>query len=192
MNNQYSPSYNKLIEYALKIISRKRYTDREMREKLGSFIGKRKILFAKLEEGEASVEISAEMENSDELKSAMIPERRTELIEQVMDRLKELRYIDDQRYAEDYVAQRVKLRPRGRFLLKRELRSKGINEEVVDKVIQDAGVDEFEMAMRLLEKRKKQWEDLPFNKRKNKSFQYLAARGINKDAIYRAVESCYN
>ena len=157
-------NYNRLIEYALKLVSGKRYTCKEMHEKLKKFCKKHREKFDEGADGEFCEEA---------------------LVNRVMDRLEELRYLDDKSFVRDYVAQRVKLRPRGKFLIERELKIKGIDVEIQD-------IDEEEMAKALLEKKKRAWGRYSFMQQKNKAFMFLRGKGFKNDAIYKAVDDHYN
>ncbi|MFA5821427.1 MAG: RecX family transcriptional regulator, partial [Candidatus Gracilibacteria bacterium] len=53
-------------------------------------------------------------------------------------------------------------------------------------------IDEYEMAMDVLERAQKKWAKLSTQEQKNKAYRYLAARGFNGDAIYKATFTCYN
>lgn len=55
---------------------------------------------------------------------------------QVVDRLKQWGYLDDQVYVENYI--RSKIKPSGRSLLKHELQLKGVEKDLVD-----AGLEKF-------------------------------------------------
>jgi SOS response regulatory protein OraA/RecX len=173
MNNE---AYQKLLEYALKILSKKRYTEGKMREKLEQF-------FKKLEK-------KAE-EESDGLFSGLTVEEKDKIFDEVFDRLRELKYLDDAAFAKDYIHDRVAFKPRGKFLLKRELRLKGLDGEIIDSALRDADIDESKMAAELLEKYSKKLEKLSGHARKAKAYQLLAARGFNPDSIYKAIASCY-
>jgi SOS response regulatory protein OraA/RecX len=62
-------------------------------------------------------------------------ERRAEdeeIISSVMARLRELRYLDDARYAADYARQRAHSRRRGRFRITRELRGRGVCDRFIE------------------------------------------------------------
>jgi regulatory protein len=154
------PAYDKLMRYALMILSKKRYTTFEMENKLKQFAKKRKF---------------------DEA-----------LIVRVMERLRELDYLDDAQYAKDYVSDRLKFRPKGKFLLNKELRMKGISKEFIDKAFDEADIDEFEVALQALSKKLNQWSKYPVEKQRNKAYQYLSSRGFKGDAIYKVIDCCYN
>jgi len=157
-------SYEKLITYALKIISKKRYTISEIDQRLRKMI----------------VKYELDVGNDDEI------------INRVIDRLKELKYLDDGKYIQDYISDRVTFRPRGRYLIKVELKKKGIPKEILENAFQDTDIDEESMILELLRKRMSKWTNLPVFKQKIKAYQYLSSRGFEKDNIYKALTRCYN
>ncbi len=59
------------------------------------------------------------------------------VIESTLERLRRLRYLDDRNYAEAFVRDRSRFRPKGRSALADELRRKGIQEEVIRRVLDD-------------------------------------------------------
>ena len=54
------------------------------------------------------------------------------LIEKVINRLFELRYLNDQEYCNDFINSRIKFKPRGKYLLKKELILKGLNKDLIE------------------------------------------------------------
>lgn len=160
-------NYERLMQYAFHILSRKRYTVKEMRQKLAEYLRKRKKL----------------IENNG-LEGA-------KLVNEGVLRLSELGYLNDQSYTRDYLAQRVKLRPRGKMVLKRELAMKGIDEAIIEKGLEECEIDEFEMAKAVLLKKTKAWSKYDARKQKSKAYAFLASKGFERDAIYRVMESCY-
>lgn len=165
-------TYEKLLQYSLRIIAKKRYTGFEMCGKLEKFL-KRVV------------------SDDDEKKDGM-SNTDNYLTEKVIARLEELKYLDDEQYARDYITTRLKLRPRGQFLLSRELKLKGINPEITTKILNEQNINESEIAINALEKRMRQWKILPNLKQREKAFRFLSARGFAQDAIYKAINSCYH
>ncbi len=153
--------YQKLLEYALRIGSKKRYTVHEMQVKLEQFFKKRKFT-------------------------------EEEMMGQVVERLTELEYLGDESFVRDFVSQRLKLKPKGQFMLKRELTQKGIKKELCEEVLEEIEIDEDAVALELLEKVMGRWEKLPVQKGKEKAYRYLASRGFRRDSIYKSLEQCYN
>ena len=153
-------NYEKLMSYALRILSNKRYTHAEMLNKLGAFSKKRGLADAE--------------------------------IEPVIQRLFELKYLDDKKYAEDFILSKLRMKPAGKFFLKGKLRLKGINAEIIDSALSDADLDEFNLAIEALGAGKRRWGKYPLRKQREKAFRFLASRGFASDAIYKAIEKCYD
>lgn len=69
-----------------------------------------------------------------------------ELIEVALERLVEMRYLDDASFAEAWVESRDRARPRGESALRRELAQKGIERELVGRVLDERRQPEGEVA----------------------------------------------
>jgi regulatory protein len=162
----------RLKNYALRLIVKKRYTVSEMTKKLERFVKKHK-----LENNEGSEEGDSHPHSN---------------IEKVLDRLFELNYLNDKAFARDYIMDRVRFRPRGKFLLRRELFLKGIDKEIVENIINETEIDEAKMAEELIVRQSKRLEKLPPQKCREKIYRYLASRGFSQDSIYKTIESYYN
>ena len=113
------------------------------------------------------------------------------LVAEVIDKLIEHRYLDDEKYAPNYAESRVRLKPRGIFLIKRELKMKGIKDNLVEKIISEMEISEDDMAKSLLDKKVTIWERLEPRKRKERAYRYLTSRGFKMETVYKAVNSGY-
>lgn len=60
----------------------------------------------------------------------------------VMDRLKDEGLINDHRFADDWIDNRVTFRPRSQIQLQAELRRKGLQEDVIQNALQNAELDD--------------------------------------------------
>lgn len=156
-----STSYEKIIRYAFNLVSKKRYTEFEMRKKLTQYSKKRDGI----DDGDIEVSIK---------------------------RLIELKYLDDKQFVVDYASDRAKFKPRGINLIKRELRMKGVDKELIDNGMSEVAIDEKSVAIAALSSKMKRWQSHDYPKQRLKAYQFLYSRGFNRDAIYRAVESCYD
>lgn len=112
--------------------------------------------------------------------------------EMVLERLKELEYLNDEKFADDYLADRSRFRPRGKMLLERELVQKGVASETVKKALAGLKFDEYQAALDSLLKRNYRWEKKSLIQQKAKAYQFLYSRGFARDDIYKAIEYCYN
>jgi len=79
-----------------------------------------------------------------------------------LDRLEAVGLVDDRAYAEGFIRRRIRLRPRGAFLLEQELLRRGIAGPVVTQVLVEAlaGRDELALARAALAKRAAAWHRL--------------------------------
>ena len=78
-------------------------------------------------------------------------------LEKVIDILKELKYIDDKRYAEMYIEDSLNIKRLSRFELKNKLREKGVNTQdiydVFQKFEEELRSKEIENAINILKKK---------------------------------------
>lgn len=97
-------------------------------------------------------------------------------IEAIADRLERAGLLDDQAFAQFWVENRERFRPRGPRALRYELRGKGISEAIIDEVL--ATVDATDSAYRAAAKKSHQWRHLEPLDFTNKMVAYLARRGF--------------
>lgn len=115
------------------------------------------------------------------------------LVEDVVTRLVEVGYLDDETFARTWVESRDRARPRGEIALRRELAQKGVSRDVVDDVLgerQDAAQDgdpNIAAATALLERKRSALEREPDErKRRQKAYALLARNGFDPETC-RAV-----
>lgn len=145
--------YDALLQYSLRLIARKRYTEAELAKKL-----RLKKIGSKKDK------------------------------EKVLNRLKELKYIDDKVFAKDYISTRIAINPRGKYMLKVELQRKGVNRSIVNDAVDNAEIDEEKLARRVVKKKQKRYQGLDKYKRKEKIMRLLASRGFKIDTIYKVLD----
>lgn len=120
------------------------------------------------------------------------PEVEVGIINEVINRLIELKYLDDSEFVKDYVLSRIQFKPRGISLIKQELRGKGVDVNIVESEFKNLNYDESKACRDLIEKKNRLWDKHPIMKRKQKAFQFLAGKGFSKEAIYTTLKSCYS
>lgn len=103
-------------------------------------------------------------------------------------KLKHLELIDDEKFAIWWVEQRQNFRPKPKRILAVELRSKGVEKEIVERVLGEEKVDEVKMAKELIEKKKYKWEHLETSEAKQKICQYLLGKGFSWDVIEKVTQ----
>jgi len=110
--------------------------------------------------------------------------------EKVIARLKELNYLNDKEFANDYIEMRGKYNPRGKKLLELELKIKGIDKTIIKNALNEANIDSIAAAHEVIKRKQKSLEKLPKEKRKAKIFYMLAARGFDLETIYKVAKEC--
>ena len=108
------------------------------------------------------------------------------VISQIITRLKQQSFLDDEEFAEWWVKARTSSQPKGPYLIKRELTGKGIDKEIIEKAISKIK-NQTELGRNVIEKKIKTWEKLTNLELKNKIYQHLARRGFDSAAIKEVI-----
>lgn len=130
----------------------------------------------------------SEKEVRDYLTRKNIP---TEILEQVIIRLKEKRFLDDDAFARSWVLSRARLKPKGKALLKIELRQKGIAEDSIANVLEDVQEeipDELEQAKQLITKRMERMQGKSRQEIYQKVGGFLTRRGFGWEIVKKAID----
>lgn len=116
------------------------------------------------------------------------------LIEQVLERLIEMGYLDDEAFAQAWIESRDRARPRGEVALRRELALKGVSQETVVALLtqrsEAAATNEgpdFAAAVRLLERRRSALAREPdARRRRQKAYALLSRNGFDPETCREA------
>ena len=114
-----------------------------------------------------------------------------DVIDEVIKELFEYKYLNDEEFAEAYINDRINFNPRGSFLVKKELREKGIAENIVDQKIKELFPEKKEMELAREAAKKKMGtlnKDLERNKVYQKVGSYLQAKGYASYIIREVLE----
>ncbi|MDT8069312.1 MAG: regulatory protein RecX [Terriglobia bacterium] len=112
-----------------------------------------------------------------------------ELIEKVIERLKQLRYLNDTQYATSYSQYRQENEKFGRMRVVQDLKAKGVHSDVIDKTVAAAysGVNEEKLARDFLQKKRaKKPRD---QKESARLFRMLVRAGFSSRAIFKVLKS---
>ncbi len=96
------------------------------------------------------------------------------LIEHVIARLKEEKLVDDLDFAQNWLDNRQRFRPRSQSLMKLELRQKGVAEPEIEQALQFSNLDDFELALnagRKLSRRYHKLDKFEFNRKLGAALQ---------------------
>jgi regulatory protein len=116
-------------------------------------------------------------------------ERRAEekdLVPPVIARLRELNYLNDEKFAFDYAAQHAKLRRQGRFRITRELRQRGVPDRYIDDALAKvfAETDESALLRTRVERRLARLRGAPLDQKKTASiYRSLLGAGFSSELI---------
>lgn len=112
-----------------------------------------------------------------------------EAVDAAVARMQELRYLDDEAFAERWVESRQASRPRSERMLKRELAQKGVDKETIERTVEEAGVDEYGDALALGRKKFESVRHEERDVRYRRVSGFLGRRGYGYDIIRRVMET---
>jgi regulatory protein len=107
------------------------------------------------------------------------------LIEKVIIEFINRAWLDDTQFATQWTESRLRSKPRGIALIRRELFQKGIEKEIISEILAKYtdSEAEFDRAVTALKKKKNYTTEPDLVKRKRKIYAYLARRGFNHETI---------
>lgn len=111
-----------------------------------------------------------------------------EAVDAAIARMRELRYLDDEAFAERWVESRQSSRPRSERMLKRELAQKGVDKETIERAVEEAGVDEYGDALELARKKYESVRNEDRDVRYRRISGFLGRRGYGYDIIRQVME----
>lgn len=121
-------------------------------------------------------------------------ERRAEdkdVVKSVLNRLKHLEYLDDARYARQFVRLHTELRKQGAFRIARDLRARGVPDRHIESALAERSPDSSESALvrERLERRIKSLRS-PLDERRVASlYRSLLRAGFSADTIRRELSA---
>ncbi|MFN4218450.1 MAG: regulatory protein RecX [Candidatus Bipolaricaulia bacterium] len=111
-----------------------------------------------------------------------------EIIESVLEQAAHAGIVDDAKFAQLWVEDRLARRPRSRRMLERELRAKGIAPEHIQQAIARAGLDEEALARQLVAERLPRLRLLDEQTRLRRLVGFLRRRGFSERVIRQALQ----
>jgi regulatory protein len=108
------------------------------------------------------------------------------ILENVITKLKEYQYIDDEKYAELFISSRLRTRPRGKDILVMELISKGVAKDIAEKVVNLEVEDEYTLLKELYTKK---FKDEKMTEDDRKKIDFLRRKGFSWDLIEKYINN---
>jgi regulatory protein len=100
--------------------------------------------------------------------------------------LKQNGYLDDDRYAEAFVSDRVRFKPRSRYMISQELYAKGISSETANRVMNSMEIDDKDLLDAVYSKK---YKSEPLYQNETKKINFLRSKGFNWDVISTIVQN---
>ncbi len=113
------------------------------------------------------------------------------VVERVVARLKELRYLDDAAFAQRWVETRQRTSPRGAALLQRELLQHGIADHVAEQAVASAAGDSYAQASRAAAPRLARLARADFETFARRLGGFLTRRGFPASVVYAVVRDLW-
>ena len=132
-----------------------------------------------------------EVRNKLKIKSEKLKiEDSTAIIDRVIQKLKEYKFLDDVEFAKKWIESRLRFRPRSLRLIKIELKRKGIDPETIDKMINDEGlmINDLENAKKLIQKKLERFKSSSKEEIYQKLGRFLASKGFDWDTIKKSID----
>ena len=102
-------------------------------------------------------------------------------VEQVLDRLIEKKYINDEKFARFWIENRNQRKGSSIKKLKSELFSKGVSSEIIEQILENSKRNDSEEIQKIIAKKAKKYSD------EKKLVAYLARQGFSYDEIKKAL-----
>ncbi len=110
-------------------------------------------------------------------------------IDKTIQRLLKEHLLDDKIFADMFVENRERFRPRSKFALSFELKQKGIEQDIIDDAVKD--IDELKSAWSAVKPKLSLWQNFDSTKFRKKIFNYLKNRGFSYDISDVTCEKCF-
>ena len=110
-------------------------------------------------------------------------------VEETLERLRNLGYVDDGAFARFWAETRQTARPRSQRLLASELRRRGVAQEIADEATADISDDDA--AYRAASRRLRALRDLEYPRFRERLGRFLSSRGFSYDVSRRTIERCW-
>ncbi len=135
--------------------------------------------------------LSFRVRSEKEIKDKLIEkEFHPKIIEKTILKLKKVGQINDKEFALTWIKDRCAVKPSGKYLITRELKQKGVSQEIIDKVLKKMLPEdkEFKQAIKLAQKKEKVYKSLPRLEFNKKISAVLARRGFSWEMIKKTID----
>lgn len=104
------------------------------------------------------------------------------IFDEILMKLKKYNYIDDLRYATQFISDRMRSRPRSKSILQSELIAKGIGHETAKQAILESDGSDEDLLFKLYNKK---YKEQPLDLKDNKKVNFMRRKGFHWDEIVK-------
>lgn len=108
-------------------------------------------------------------------------------VDKVIKKLKEQDLINDEKFIELFINDRLALKPKGKKLLIKELRQKGVVDYLIETYFIKNKINEEELALKILSQRWSRLKNLEEKKRFEKATRFLLSRGFDYETTKKTI-----
>lgn len=109
------------------------------------------------------------------------------LHKKLINKLKNLSILNDKKFSEWWVEQRIQFKSKSKREIIYELRQKGIKRAIIEKTISKMAINDLKAAQELFEKNRDRWEKLGKAGVRKKAWEYLARKGFSWDVVKKVI-----
>lgn len=123
--------------------------------------------------------------------SVKTSEGQEKLIESIIKKLKDYKFIDDTAFAKFWIEQRTKFKHKPFRVIEYELKQKGIDKGLIEEVMasfDDKNTFDLENAKKLAEKKLDFYRNLDAAKRNEKTVNYLLRKGFSYEIVKKVLK----
>ncbi len=118
---------------------------------------------------------------------------KKEIREKTIDRLKELGYLNDRKFAQEFIERCLLRKAAGKYLLAKKLQEKGVRKEIVEESLEKVYPEkEEDLAEKAGEKFLSRLSSLPLEKKKSRLFSFLSRRGFPSEMCVQTTQKLVN
>ncbi len=119
---------------------------------------------------------------------------KKEIIQQVIADLNQRAILNDRRFAELFVKDRLKIKPVGPKKLEIELLKRGVTYDLINKALEPATEPETQkkIALHLAQKKLRTLSSLERKQQKQKLYSFLMSKGFESEIITEVIQSIFN
>jgi regulatory protein len=125
------------------------------------------------------------------MKKMVVPSE--DILEEVINRLKKLKFVDDAQFAKSWVRSRIEYKPKSLTIIKLELRQRGISQDLIEEAVAEIpeNKDDKILAKELLIRKKRIYESMEKQERLRKAGGFLARKGFSFESIKAAIDEVF-